>query len=62
MDRYLDILARGRCRTIFAYPSSMYLLAQHAQRRFHAPKPMGRRIDQLTWMKPETKARAWLFG
>jgi phenylacetate-CoA ligase len=32
MDRYLDLLAKGRCRTIFAYPSSIYLLCMHAQR------------------------------
>jgi phenylacetate-CoA ligase len=33
MDGYLDLLAKGHCRTIFAYPSSIDLLCQHARRR-----------------------------
>lgn len=32
MSHYLDLLERGDCRTIFAYPSSIYLLCQHAQK------------------------------
>lgn len=31
MSRYLDRLAQGRYRTIFAYPSSIYFLCQHAR-------------------------------
>lgn len=30
MSRYLDLLEKGDCRTIFAYPSSIYLLCLHA--------------------------------
>jgi phenylacetate-CoA ligase len=33
MDRYIQLLQKGDCRTIFAYPSSMYLLCQHAHQR-----------------------------
>lgn len=33
MDRYLDLLDKGGCRTILAYPSSIYLLCLHAQKR-----------------------------
>jgi phenylacetate-CoA ligase len=32
MNRYLDLLEKGHCRTIFAYPSSIYLLCLHAQK------------------------------
>jgi phenylacetate-coenzyme A ligase PaaK-like adenylate-forming protein len=32
MSHYLDLLERGDCRTIFAYPSSIYLLCQYAQK------------------------------
>lgn len=33
MSRYLDLLLKGNCRTIFAYPSSIYLLCLHAQKK-----------------------------
>jgi phenylacetate-CoA ligase len=33
MSQYLDLLEKGDCRTIFAYPSSIYLLCQHAQKQ-----------------------------
>lgn len=32
MSGYLDLLEKGDCRTIFAYPSSIYLLCLHAQK------------------------------
>lgn len=32
MSGYLDLLEKGDCRTIFAYPSSLYLLCLHAQK------------------------------
>lgn len=32
MSRYLDLVANSRCRTIFAYPSSIYLLCLHARK------------------------------
>jgi phenylacetate-CoA ligase len=32
MSHYLDLLEKGDCRTIFAYPSSIYLLCQHARK------------------------------
>jgi phenylacetate-CoA ligase len=32
MSHYLDLLRSGGCRTIFAYPSSIYLLCQYAQK------------------------------
>ncbi len=32
MSRYLDLLEKGNCRTIFAYPSSIYLLCLHARK------------------------------
>lgn len=32
MSHYLDLLQKGNCRTILAYPSSIYLLCQHAQK------------------------------
>jgi phenylacetate-CoA ligase len=32
MSRYLDLLEKGACRTIFAYPSSIYLLCLHARK------------------------------
>jgi phenylacetate-CoA ligase len=32
MSRYLDLLEKGKCRTIFAYPSSIYLLCLYARR------------------------------
>lgn len=32
MNRYLDLLEKGDCRTIFAYPSSIYLLCMHARK------------------------------
>ena len=31
IERYLDVLAHGSFETIFAYPSSIYLLCQHAR-------------------------------
>jgi phenylacetate-CoA ligase len=33
MSRYLDLLEKGHCRTIFAYPSSIYLLCLYAQKQ-----------------------------
>jgi phenylacetate-CoA ligase len=33
MSHYLDLLLKGDCRTIFAYPSSMYLLCVHARKK-----------------------------
>lgn len=33
MSHYLDLLEKGDCRTIFAYPSSIYLLCLYAQKR-----------------------------
>lgn len=33
MSSYLDLLEKGDCRTIFAYPSSIYLLCLHAQKK-----------------------------
>jgi len=33
MSRYLDVLVTGRWRTIFAYPSSIYLLCLHARKQ-----------------------------
>lgn len=33
MSHYLDLLEKGDCRTIFAYPSSIYLLCQYAQKQ-----------------------------
>jgi phenylacetate-CoA ligase len=33
MRRYINWLLKGDCRTIFAYPSSIYLLCQYAQRQ-----------------------------
>jgi phenylacetate-CoA ligase len=33
MSHYLDLLLRGECRTIFAYPSSIYLLCMYANSR-----------------------------
>jgi phenylacetate-CoA ligase len=33
MDRYLDLLEKGDCRTIFSYPSSIYLLCLHARKQ-----------------------------
>ena len=32
MSRYVDLLLKGDCRTIFAYPSSIYLLCLHARK------------------------------
>jgi phenylacetate-CoA ligase len=32
MSRYLDLIEHGKCRTIFAYPSSLYLLCLHARK------------------------------
>lgn len=32
MSHYLDLLLKGDCRTIFAYPSSMYLLCLHSRK------------------------------
>jgi phenylacetate-CoA ligase len=32
MSGYLDLLEKGDCRTIFAYPSSLYLLCLYAQK------------------------------
>jgi phenylacetate-CoA ligase len=40
MSRYLDWLATSGCRTIFAYPSSIYLLCLHARKE-------GRDLRQL---------------
>ncbi len=33
MSRYVDLLLKGDCRTIFAYPSSLYLLCLHANKQ-----------------------------
>jgi phenylacetate-CoA ligase len=33
MDRYLTLLLKGDCRTIFSYPSSIYLLCMHARKK-----------------------------
>lgn len=33
MSKYLDLLQNGKCRTIFAYPSSIYLLCLHARKQ-----------------------------
>jgi phenylacetate-CoA ligase len=33
MSRYIDVLADGGVRTVFAYPSSIYLLCVHARKR-----------------------------
>jgi phenylacetate-CoA ligase len=33
MSRYLDLLEKGNCRTIIAYPSSIYLLCLHARKQ-----------------------------
>jgi phenylacetate-CoA ligase len=33
MDRYLGLLLKGDCRTIFSYPSSIYLLCMHARKK-----------------------------
>ena len=33
MSRYLDLLLKRGCRTIFAYPSSIYLLCLHARKQ-----------------------------
>lgn len=33
MSRYLGLLEKGNCRTIFAYPSSIYLLCLHARKQ-----------------------------
>jgi len=32
MSRYLDLIEKGRCRTIMSYPSSIYLLSLYAQK------------------------------
>jgi phenylacetate-CoA ligase len=32
MSRYLDLLEKGKCRTIISYPSSIYLLCLHARK------------------------------
>jgi len=33
MDRYIDVMLRKRCKHIFSYPSSVYLLCLHARKR-----------------------------
>jgi len=44
MDRYLDIMLRKRCKHIFAYPSSIYLLCLHARKRQRDLRPIGTKV------------------
>jgi phenylacetate-CoA ligase len=41
MDRYLDFMERYRCRMIFGYPSSVYLLCRHARNRKRNLRSLG---------------------
>ena len=44
MDRYLDIMLKKRCKHIFGYPSSIYLLCLHARKRQRDLRPIGIKV------------------
>jgi phenylacetate-CoA ligase len=48
MSRYLDRLAKGGYRIIFAYPSSIYLLCQHARKQGTNLRKIGIKVVFVT--------------
>jgi phenylacetate-CoA ligase len=48
MSRYLEIIASGRWRQIFAYPSAIYLLCLHAQKLGISLRKSGIRVIFVT--------------
>jgi phenylacetate-CoA ligase len=48
MSRYLDILERGHCKQIFAYPSAIYLLCLHARKQGRNLRRLGVKIVFVT--------------
>jgi phenylacetate-CoA ligase len=48
MSRYLDLLERDKYRTIFAYPSSIYLLCTHARKEGRNLQRLGIKVVFVT--------------
>jgi phenylacetate-CoA ligase len=44
MDRYIDIMLKKRCKHIFGYPSSVYLLCLHARKQGKDLRGMGTQV------------------
>jgi phenylacetate-CoA ligase len=44
MDRYLDIMLKKRCKHIFGYPSSIYLLCLHARKQRRDLRSIGTKV------------------
>jgi phenylacetate-CoA ligase len=44
MDRYLDVMLKRKCRHIFGYPSSVYLLCLHARKQGRDLRGLGAKV------------------